>query len=217
MSEHFVEKIVNKRFCLFFRPDAVSLNDGSVLVVLDHPSTVPLKGKARVSCLVGTVDIMGYKLSADQAPCDVFSPDCYSLVSIATDIAVEDQAVAMKNVHSNLTQKIGKLASQLQNILKTKDSFVILRFCRLETNLHTFIHSFQKYSGILKCVGDKWSVNKKLLPLDVILPTDSPVPQIELPPEIHDVLEMWRNEFKIKGKFRDTWNIMNRGLNTKLS
>lgn len=181
----------------------MGLDDGSVLLVLDHPAEVPLKGRARVSCLMGGVKILGYELKPGGSPCDVFSPDCYSLVTIVTESGEQNVQEAMNFVQNQLTgteRQNQKLASDLKKVLKSKECFVILWFSKIETTLCSFIQGFKPYANIFRSVGDKSFLNKKLLSLGAFIPRDQVMPCLEVPCEVQKVLDCWRQELEKEGK-----------------
>lgn len=185
------------------RCDAISVEDGSVLAVLSHPAVVPLKGRVQICCLSGVANVMGFRLERGKKPCNVFSPDCYSLVTIATEAGEEDKDGTINYTQEHykyLGVKSSKFLSSLRKTLNLTDSFVTLKFCRIETTLCKFIQSFHQYSNIFKSIGDKSIVNKKLLPLEVTSPGDISVPCLEVPAEVTDILNKWGEELDSEGQ-----------------
>lgn len=180
---------------LCFSPVAVPV-EGSVLVVAIHPCIFPLKGKVKVQSLVGVASIMGYHLVPGSKHFDVFSPDCNSLITIATVSGKTNTKKCLQKVDSVLGISDSSVSQILQKTLKECKPCVILKFDKLETNLYSFLSSFHPYTNIFKVDGDRSVLNKQLLPLSVISPKDSEVPKLCVTEELLSVLDVWMETLK---------------------
>ncbi|XP_053377121.1 polynucleotide 5'-hydroxyl-kinase NOL9-like [Mercenaria mercenaria] len=174
-------------------PTAIQVAE-SVLVIASHPCVYPLKGRVRVQGVVGVACIMGYNLEPRSQYCDVFSPDCNSLVTVTTVKGKTNTKKAISKVDSVLGITDGTLLKLLQNTLKNSKPFVILKFDKLETNICPFISSFNPYTNIFKVDGDRSDLNKQLLPLSVKMVKDSEVPRLSVPEQLKSVIDEWKEK-----------------------
>ena len=54
------------------------------LVVLEHPGWMTFKGKTRIRCICGCINIYGYDVSSSSKTYDVYSTDSHSFVMLKT-------------------------------------------------------------------------------------------------------------------------------------
>jgi len=187
------------------RPAAVEIG-GSVLVIMSHPTEVPLKGRARVTGVVGVATALGYCFQSGKPAADVFSPTCNSLITIATQTGESNVENAVRII-SRLCEESGvktlkdKILTNVRKILEIEKPFVILKLEKIETYLPKFISLSLPYTNVFKLSGDRSWLNRKLLPLGAVLPCEDPEgPTVQIPPHLADVAAKWESAVKANGK-----------------
>ncbi|XP_052779860.1 polynucleotide 5'-hydroxyl-kinase NOL9-like [Mya arenaria] len=183
------------------RPVALEFGK-SVLVIMNHPMEVPIRGRARVCGIMGTATSMGYDIKPGKPAAEIYSPASNSLVTIATQSGENDVGKAMKTIGEmcnevNVTKGKAKLMASLRKVLEIENEFVILKFDKIQTNMCKFMSSFFPYSSIFKLSDDQSFLSRKLLPLEVIMPCENTdLPTIQTSQKLNSMTASWESALK---------------------
>ena len=117
-----------------------------------------MKGGARVQCLSGTVQIMGYNLTPSQPEREVYSPDSNSYVTITTQSDGTDMNEVVSSVIKTLNEEQGKT---FQNLIKHRNPCVLVRVRWLDSNMCDLVTNHVPFVHLLETKQDS-PVNESL-------------------------------------------------------
>ena len=135
-----------------------------VIMVLDHPQSVFLRGKASVRSLQGRVSIHGFLVKPGGVYHPFYSPDCSSLLAVST---VADASPVVTEVSSGVTGTLptdyvmqamcNEDSDTIIRVLNVVDTHsVVLIFKRLECHVCSYVASIkpftQLFSGVTRAM-----------------------------------------------------------------
>ncbi|XP_070812440.1 polynucleotide 5'-hydroxyl-kinase NOL9 [Pituophis catenifer annectens] len=128
--------------------------EGRAVVLLPAEQTLTFTGKCRLTCLYGSVQVLGFTIAPDQPPYDLYSPHTYCALTIEAAAGIEDPGKSEKEVKLEAKALLRAHRVPQESRVRLLKSFgpdcSILLLEQLDTPVTQFILSHPEFAQIFR-------------------------------------------------------------------